>query len=54
MRFLSIIVGLQALVVASPQSLPLSTSLTKESTLKTADGHVDLASIKAYISSTEA
>ncbi|KAG0706463.1 aspartic peptidase domain-containing protein [Suillus ampliporus] len=50
----SLIAALQALVVALPQPIPLSISLTKRSTLRTADGHVDPASIRAHISSTEA
>ncbi|OJA19217.1 hypothetical protein AZE42_06771 [Rhizopogon vesiculosus] len=56
MRPLSVlsIAALQALVIASPQSLPLSIPLAKKSTLKTADGHVDPVSIRAHISSTEA
>lgn len=36
-----------------PQPQPLSIPLTKKSALRTADGHVDPASIRAYISSTE-
>ncbi|KAG2139032.1 aspartic peptidase domain-containing protein [Suillus clintonianus] len=50
----SLIAALQALAIALPQPHPLSIPLTKRSTLRTADGYVDPASIRAYISSTEA
>lgn len=52
--FLSSIAALYALAVALPQPHPLSISLTKKSTLKTADGRVDPASLRAHISSAEA
>ncbi|KAJ8591472.1 acid protease [Rhizopogon salebrosus TDB-379] len=52
--YVSLIAALQVLVVAFPQALPLSISLTKQHTLKTTDGHVDPASIRAHISSIEA
>ncbi|KAG1749570.1 aspartic peptidase domain-containing protein [Suillus lakei] len=53
--FLSSIAALHALAVALPQPHPdLSIPLTKKSTLRTADGYVDPASIRAHISSTEA
>ncbi|KAG1854807.1 aspartic peptidase domain-containing protein [Suillus subalutaceus] len=51
---LSSIAALQALVVGLPQPQPLSIPLMKKSTLKIADGYVDLASIRAHISSKEA
>ncbi|KAG1856649.1 acid protease [Suillus subalutaceus] len=50
----SLIAALQALAITLPQSQPLSIPLTKRSTLRTADGYVDPASIRAHISSTEA
>lgn len=50
----SLITGLQALAIILPQPQHLSIPLTKRSTLRTADGHVDPASIRAYVSSTEA
>ncbi|KAG1778406.1 aspartic peptidase domain-containing protein [Suillus placidus] len=53
--FLSSIAALHALAAALPQPHPdLSISLTKKSSLRTADGYVDPASIRAHIISTEA
>ncbi|KAG2139040.1 aspartic peptidase domain-containing protein [Suillus clintonianus] len=52
--FVFSITALQALVVALSQPVPLSISLTKKSSLRTADGYVDPASIRAHISSIEA
>ncbi|KAG2028391.1 aspartic peptidase domain-containing protein, partial [Suillus americanus] len=58
MRALSVslilISALQALAITLPQPQHLAIPLTKRSTLRTADGHVDPASIRAYICSTEA
>lgn len=42
------------MAITLPQPKPLSIPLTKRSTLRTADGYVDPASIRAHISSTEA
>lgn len=50
----SLITALQALAIILPQPQHLSIPLTKRSTLRTADGHVDPATIRAYVSSTEA
>lgn len=49
----SLITALQALAIILPQS-HLSIPLTKRSVLRTTDGHVDPASIRAYIHNTEA
>ncbi|KAG2075790.1 acid protease [Suillus decipiens] len=50
----SLIAAFQALAIILPQPQPLSIPLTKRSTLRTADGHVDPASIRTSICNTEA
>lgn len=49
----SLMAALQALAITLPQPQPLSIPLTKRSSLRTDDGYVDPASIRAHISSTE-